>query len=115
MRHGKLNSFGSCRASGGLSDPQEGSEKPQRRPLDVGGPLEQGHILVQVLLAHAPERPQEVPQPRPQPLPRVAMHRADAVPVIVPHPLTRRMTDRGMSAATPVNMGMFSNVTTLVA
>src|SRR5512144_2046345 len=64
---------GSCRASGGLSDPQEGSEKSQRRPLDVVGPLEQGHILVQVLLAHAPERPQEVPQPRPQPLQRVAI------------------------------------------
>ena len=31
-------------------------------------PLEHGDVLVQLILAHAAERPQEVPQPRPQPL-----------------------------------------------
>jgi hypothetical protein len=55
-------------AKGGDWDTQHCSDEPRRRPLDVATPLEEGHVLVQLLFAHPTERPQEVPQPRPQAL-----------------------------------------------
>src|SRR3954462_8463673 len=49
-------------------------------------PLEDRLVLRQVPLAHAPERPQEIPKTRPGALHRVAMHLADPVAVVVPSP-----------------------------
>ncbi len=62
-----LSDFGSCRAGGGRSDAQECPQELRGRPLDVVAPLEHRHVLVQVLLVDATERPQEVPHPCPQP------------------------------------------------
>jgi hypothetical protein len=74
-----------------------------RRPLDVVAPLEDRHVLVQVLLAHAPERPQEVPQPGPQPLQRVDVDLADAV-AVVPRPARcRRRASSGPVPCLPAS------------
>ena len=78
---------GSCRASGGEFNAQECPEELRGGLLHVASPLEERHVLGQVLLAHSPERTEEVPQPRPAPLERIARHLANAVPVVVPRPL----------------------------
>ena len=80
-------------------DAQEGPQELVGHRLEVVGPLEDRHVLRQVPLVHAPERPQEVPQPRPDPLQRVAVHLADPVAVVVPRPLARRVADRRVPAA----------------
>ena len=76
--------FGSWGRAGPRPQADERSEKLIRHPLDVVPPLEDRDVLVQLPLAHAPERPQEVAQPRPQPRQRVVVDLADAVAVVVP-------------------------------
>ena len=77
-----------------MGTPSMARMNSRRHPLDVVAPLEDRHVLVQVLLAHPAERPQEVPQPRPQPLLRVVVDLAHPVPVVVPRPLPRGVADR---------------------
>ena len=66
-------------------------------------PLEHRHILRLEPLAHAPERPQKVPQPRPGSLHRVAMHLAYAISVHVDRPraLGARVVHRHMDPVVP--------------
>jgi hypothetical protein len=66
-------------------------------------PLEDRHILVQIPLADAPERPQEVPQACPQPLQRVALDLAHPVAIGVDRPgaLGPRLIDGLVDAALP--------------
>jgi len=61
---------------------------------EVMRPLEHGDVLGEVFLVDAPERAREVTQPGPHPLQGVAMHLAEAVPVVVPGVFPPRMADR---------------------
>ena len=38
--------IGSCRATGGMPDPQESMKELHRRPFHVGAPLEERHVLM---------------------------------------------------------------------
>ena len=67
--------------------------------LEVMRPLEHGDVLGEVFLVDAPEGPQEVAQPGPNPFHGVAMHFADAVPVVVPGVFPLRVADRAVPPA----------------
>ena len=85
---------GSCSTSGvRLSSEEDGQEVVGHR-LEVVDPLEDGHVAAQVVLAHAPEGPQERPQRGPGPLHRVDVHLADPVAVVVAGPLLDRVVHR---------------------
>ena len=56
-------------------------------------PLISGHIDVQIVLAQPSERSEEIAQPLPESLHRVGVHLPDAVPVIVPGPLSCAVAD----------------------
>ena len=61
--------------------------------------LEEAQVQRQLLLRDPPMRTQPAPQQRPEPLPRVDVHLAEAVAVVVAGKLSGRLTDRPMDVA----------------